>query len=282
MNKTTPILLGLSVLLTFGVVGTSSVHAWDVVVDDDYAFDIVIDESVGGFATHGGNQWFSNQDGGFVASSFEDVEDFVTSQGQVNAFYTSIQDIEIKDSVDVVTQYSFGGIDVTITDGLVAILSSEVYQYYLNAITQGEDENSAPHLGGFNTRDADRVLFSGMIEQPTIVMSNTEIHVLAGKAIEPVSYVFFDGKVIDVIATNYQEGQKWNGIGGNVIDIPFEAYYHVTDEGQLIHKGAGYQNVFRDLDGMRTFQLNSESVDRQLPGEIVYDTVFPPALAHLG
>jgi len=113
-------------------------------------------------------------------------------------------------------------------------------------ISSPEDSNGAPHLSGVNTNDADRVTFGNVLERPVFIMSNTEIFVLNGKAIADKVPVFFDGVQIGEIKTRAPSmigHDQWTGIGGEIVQIPFEVYYKVTDDGKLLTHDNGLITV---------------------------------------
>jgi len=202
---------------------------------------------------------------GLTATDFEESKDFLNESGTSRSLFTD-GTLRIDDSVKILgTINGFG-----IIGEHVSIFTDERYEEYLNSLLprQGKDHNSAPSMGGITTMHNDRIFFTGVAEQPVFGSTTTEIFIHNGKAIQEKVYVFFDGCYIDTIdvgiAPSGERHETWIGIGGQRAEIPFEAYNYVTDEGQLIHLGEGYPNVFRDLNQMRTFN-EDDGPARQAP-----------------
>lgn len=233
----------------------------DYIKDNTYTDKIHIDSSIG-FSTRDGLKIggpVDNIEGNkYVAVDLQTYKNIVDITEQTSGFVT-IGDIALDDSVNPYKSFILTNqYDTTwVNDDTVVLTLDRYNEIQQILMDNARDENAAPSLSGFNTRDADRISFGNVLEQPVFVMSNTEIHVLSGKAISPWVPVYFDGVLIDIIFTSHgkHENTPWTGFGGEIIDIPFEAYYYVTEEGQLIHHGKGYQHIFRD------FSVNETQVD---------------------
>ena len=250
-NTTIFALLALIVLSTAGV---QSVYAHELVLDWDQP--TLVSPFISGYALRDFafiNPEFNSD---FVGVSEALVKD-LTGFEEYTLFITYGQ-VSFDESVNIEHEDDF----LTITSGDKTVILTQQEYYDLFSHVQGFDSNGAPSMSGFNTRDADRVQFSGA-KDVVFVMSNTEIHILAGQATSSYVTVSMDGYPIDIISTGVSQDRIDNmrgqsiGIGGQVIDIPFEAYYFVDDEGHLYHNGAGYQNVWYDAEG-RASQLDSE------------------------
>lgn len=130
-----------------------------------------------------------------------------------------------------------------------------------NVAVSPKGEGAPPSLSGWNTLDSDRVQFSPVSCDTTFVMSTTEIMILNGCATERFVNVFFDGELIETIDNGRAPGadfrETWLGFGGKFVDIPFDKYYMVTDEGELLSLGQYNQNRSIGPDGTVQF-LDSE------------------------
>lgn len=266
MTKNTTIVAMLA--LVAGISMISPVYAFE---DNDFdtKFDLVmspgfdgvhVDSSIVDFVHVGGALHNFDDNGKFVAIDLVKVADMFDFEAAYAFLTTGNIQIELEDPNEHILE---GQLDFTIVDEDTAIIS---YEDWVKLFTiQGKSENGAPSLSGFNTRDADRVHFEGVEKQPTFVMSNTEIHVLAGQATQQFVPVYFDGILIDIIDNGRSPSGAIRdttiGFGGAIIDVPFGAYYEVTNEGQLINHGAGYQNVFRDLSDYAQFNEDKTSAD---------------------
>ena len=115
------------------------------------------------------------------------------------------------------------------------------------------DPNSAPSMGGFSARNNANITFIGA-HDVIFLTTNTEIFIMEGKATQQYVFIFFDGEFIDTIDVGVDPKTQgdWLSIGGKIADIPFDVFYSISSDGHLIHKGAGYQHVFIDLQGVES------------------------------
>ena len=255
MNKTNTLLALIAVFSTVIGVATTSAYADDLVIGEG-SDQIKVSTSISSVSFYDGSVNFEDSSE-FFAIDWSLVSHLVDTDA-FDWFFTS-GNITYDESVPITTVA--GGGEITIVDGDTGIITVEEFKDYLAG--QTKDYNAAPSMSGFNTRDADRVTFYGLLEDPTFVMSNSEIKILNGKAIQRYIPVFFDSVLIDIIDVGISPSgvghNTWIGIGGQTVDIPFGAYYEVTPEGKLLNHGDGYQSVFRDLNDMKVFQEDKDA-----------------------
>ncbi len=115
---------------------------------------------------------------------------------------------------------------------------------------------AAPSMSGWSSFDKERVSFEGVAATPIYLMTNSAINIIQGQATEQFVKVFFDGKLIETIdigaAPSGTPHNEWLGFN-EYVEIPFEAYYEITEEGQILSHGRGNQNATYDLDGNKIF-----------------------------
>lgn len=118
----------------------------------------------------------------------------------------------------------------------------------------------APSMSGWSSMDRDRVTFEGVADEPIYLMSATTINIIQGHASEQFVKVFFDGKLIETIdigvAPDGTPHNAWIGFN-EYVEIPFDAYFKLTDKGELISLGFGSQNIALDANG-DIYYLDSE------------------------
>lgn len=125
------------------------------------------------------------------------------------------------------------------------------------------DNSAAPSMSGWNHNDKERVTFEGLYREPVFLMTTTTINIIQGHASEQFVKVFFDGELIETIDIGATPlgipHHYWLGFQAYV-EIPFEAYYEMTDEGELLSHGRGNQNVMLDGEGNKIFLDNEGDV----------------------
>lgn len=164
---------------------------------------------------------------------------------------------------------------------LILLLASIPVAYAHHECTPNTPENcnildsgGAPHQSGIRTCQG--VTFGNTIGNTICGMSNTEIFIHAGQATERIVPVFYEGTLIDIIDVGAKASGKPHdeslSFGGKIAKLPFWAFYEVSPEGTLLHKGEGYQYVFRDNlneyiedpDGTIQRQINSAKIRHSL------------------
>ena len=114
----------------------------------------------------------------------------------------------------------------------------------------------ASSLNGWTSYDRERVTFEGVNHTPIYIMSTSTIYIIQGQAIDQYVKVYFDNKLIETIdlgiMPDFTPHRQWVGFS-DYVTIPFEAYYEITEDGKLLDKYRGNQNVSYDADGNKIY-----------------------------
>ncbi len=249
MKKTITILIASLVI----AITANQAYASPYYVGGDYQDSVVISDNVLAYKFHHVIE-SRHIDQNLVAISLDKISSFINIKHGGHVMFTS-NEIEYDDSVSIKSSDQY----FTHVNNKVGIITQEEYEEYQESLLPAQpagkplDSNGAPSMSGFNTRDADRVMFTNVVKQPIFIMSNTEIHIQQGMATDRYVEVYFDGILIDTIdlrkSPSGDPHDKWVGFGGKIIDIPFWAYYSINEEAKLIYHGEGNQHhVSRDLN----------------------------------